>query len=152
MKSFFDWTYWLSLPERYFFYDDATYAIGHRNVCATKRYHIFQKQSSRGFLRKEYSENMHQIYRRTPMPKCDFNKVACNFIEIALRHGCSPVNLLHIFRTPFYKNSYEGLLLILVWQLLCRWYGFSWNKTNVKKGHFYFLVCIYQTQQSLKKR
>ena len=26
------------------------------------------------------------------MPKCDFN----NFIEIALRHECSPVNLLHI--------------------------------------------------------
>ena len=25
------------------------------------------------------------------MPNCDFN-----FIEITLRHGCSPVNLLHI--------------------------------------------------------
>ena len=24
----------------------------------------------------------------------------CNFIEIALRHECSPVNLLHNFRTP----------------------------------------------------
>ena len=24
-----------------------------------------------------------------------------NFIEITLRHGCSPVYLLHIFRTPF---------------------------------------------------
>ena len=35
------------------------------------------------------------------MLKCDFNKVACNFIEITLRHGFSPVNLLHIFRTPF---------------------------------------------------
>ena len=29
----------------------------------------------------------------------------CNFIEIALRHGCSPVNLLHIFRTPCPKNT-----------------------------------------------
>ena len=29
-----------------------------------------------------------------------------------LRHGCSPVNLLHIFRTPFRKNNYGGLLLI----------------------------------------
>ena len=35
----------------------------------------------------------------------------CNFIEIALWHGCSPVNLLHIFRTPFLKNSSGGLLL-----------------------------------------
>ena len=25
-------------------------------------------------LRKIYSENMQQITRRTPMPKCDFNK------------------------------------------------------------------------------
>ena len=24
---------------------------------------------------QRYSENMHPIYRRTPMPKCDFNKV-----------------------------------------------------------------------------
>ena len=28
-----------------------------------------------------------------------------NFIEIILRHGCSPVNLLYIFRTPFPKNT-----------------------------------------------
>ena len=34
-----------------------------------------------------------------------------NFIEITLRHGCSPVNLLHIFRTPFPKNTSGGLLL-----------------------------------------
>ena len=35
-----------------------------------------QKQSSRAVLRKKCSENMQQIYRRIPMPKCDFNKVA----------------------------------------------------------------------------
>ena len=35
----------------------------------------------------------------------------CNFIEITLRHGCSPVNLLHIFKTPFPKDTSEGLLL-----------------------------------------
>ena len=37
----------------------------------------------------------------------------CNFIETALRHGCSPVNLLHIFRTPFPKNTSGWLLLKL---------------------------------------
>ena len=31
--------------------------------------------------------------------------------EITLRQGCSPANLEHIFRTPFYKNNYGGLLL-----------------------------------------
>ena len=56
-----------------------------------------QKQSTRGVLKKKCSKNMQQIFRRTPMPKCDLNK-------IALRHGCSPVNLQHIFRTPFTRN------------------------------------------------
>ena len=33
-----------------------------------------------------------------------------NFIEMTLRHRCSPVNLLHIFGTPFPKNTSGGLL------------------------------------------
>ena len=38
------------------------------------------------------------------MPKCDFNKVA----------GCSPVNLLHIFRTPFRKNTASEWVFVLL--------------------------------------
>ena len=38
-------------------------------------------------------------------------KLQSNFIEITLWHGCSLVNLLHIFRTPFLKNNSGGLLL-----------------------------------------
>ena len=38
-------------------------------------------------------------------------KLLCNFIEIILRHQCSPVNLLHTFRACFYKNTSGGLLL-----------------------------------------
>ena len=45
------------------------------------------------------------------MPKCD-----CIFIEISLRHECSPVNLLYIFRIPFPKDTSEGLLLDFVKQ------------------------------------
>ena len=41
------------------------------------------------------------------MPKCDFNKV-----KITLWHGCSPVNFLHIFGTPFPKNTIRWLLLL----------------------------------------
>ena len=43
------------------------------------------------------------------MWKCGFNKVA---LQIALRLGCSAVNLLHIFRTRFTKNTSGRLLLI----------------------------------------
>ena len=35
-----------------------------------------QKQPPRGVPRKMCSENIQQMYRRTPIPKCDFNKVA----------------------------------------------------------------------------
>ena len=45
------------------------------------------------------------------MPKCEFSKVQRNFIEISLRHGCSPVNLRLIFRTFLTKNTSGRLLL-----------------------------------------
>ena len=41
-------------------------------------------------------------------------KLLCNFIEIILRHGCSPVKMMHIFRTPFLRNTSWWLLLSLV--------------------------------------
>ena len=37
---------------------------------------IKQKHLSRDVPRKNFSKNMQQIYRRTPMPKSDFSKVA----------------------------------------------------------------------------
>ena len=72
------------------------------------------KQSFEGVLRKRCSETAHQTYKNKPMPKCGFKKVAkqSNFTETTLRHGCSPVNLLHIFRTLFPENTSGGLLLI----------------------------------------
>ena len=92
-------------------------------------YHkICTEQPSRGVLRKSCSENMQQIYRRTPMPKCDFNKVS-NFIEIALPHGCSPVNLLHVFRRAFSRNTSGRPFLLL--------------------GHHFFLLFV--TNQSSRK-
>ena len=39
-------------------------------------------------------------------------KLQSNFIEIALQHGCSPVNLLYIFRIPSLKNTSGQLLFI----------------------------------------
>ena len=92
------------------FYDLDAYV----EPCQTSAMELFcenQKQPFRGVLEKWCSENIQQIYIRTPMPKCDFNKCNCNFIEIALWDGCSPVNLLHNFRTPFRKNTSGWLLL-----------------------------------------
>ena len=64
---------------------------------------IQQKNSSIGVPRKSWSEKILQIYRRAPMQKCDFNKNT-------LRHRCSHVNLVHIFRTPSAKLPLEVYL------------------------------------------
>ena len=40
-------------------------------------------------------------------------KLLCNFIEITVQHGCSPVNLLRVFRIPFLKNTTGWLPLEL---------------------------------------
>ena len=40
-------------------------------------------------------------------------KLFRNFIEITICNGCYPVNLLHIFRTPFSKNISGGYFYIL---------------------------------------
>ena len=38
-------------------------------------------------------------------------KLLSNFIEVAIQHECSPVNLLLIFKTTFLKNTSGWLLL-----------------------------------------
>ena len=63
-----------------------------------------EKYPSRGVFKKRCSENMLQIYRRTSMPKCYFNKVT----EIILRHGCSPVNLQQISEHVFLRTPPEN--------------------------------------------
>ena len=45
----------------------------------------------------------------------------CKFIETAVWHECSPVNLSHIFQNPFFQNTFEGLLL----QCIRTWYIWS---------------------------
>ena len=58
----------------------------------------------------------------------------CSFIEITLRHGCSPVNLQHIFRTAFPKNTSERLLLYQSIQIFPR------NVSCVCKKNLKFLI------------
>ena len=68
------------------------------------------------------------------MPKSDFNKVA-----VTLRHGCSPVNLLHIFRTPFTKNTSKRLLLhLLKTALLYRKDHLRGHSSNVCTNNKFF--------------
>ena len=79
-----------------------------------EHYHNYmwlQKQTLRGVLRKRCSENMQQVYRKTPMPKCNFNKVAkatllkLHFgMGVLLKIGC-------IFSEPlFLRTPLKGCL------------------------------------------
>ena len=59
-------------------------------------------------------DNMLQIYRKTPIPQCDFNKDAKQFYWSRTSAWVfSPVNLQHIFRTLFPKIISGALLLVV---------------------------------------
>ena len=70
-------------------------------------------QSPIGVLRKMCSENTQHIYRENTQHIYRTTPIFGNFIATTLRHGCSPVTLLHIFRTPFPKITFGELMLIL---------------------------------------
>ena len=63
------------------------------------------------FLRKGVLKICNKFTTEHPCWSLVSIKLQRNFIEIALRHGCSPVNLLHIFGTPFPRNTSGWLLL-----------------------------------------
>ena len=85
---------------------------------------LFQKHPSRGVLKKRYSENTQQIYRRTPMPKCDFNKgakqpflnhtFAWMFSCIFSEHLVIIIHMEHlnIFPTSWYEELQKWILSI----------------------------------------
>ena len=73
------------------------------------------------------------------------------FIEITTLHRCSPVNLLHIFRTPFLKNTTGRQLLLGQTNVSCHYMGgyyqeflkypveifIFWTYNLFSKEHFY---------------
>ena len=65
---------------------------------------IVQRQPSRGVLGEGVLKICSKFTGEHPCRKVISIKLLCNFIKITLRHGCSPVNLLLIFRTLFLKN------------------------------------------------
>ena len=78
------------------------------------------------FLGKGVLKIYSKITAEHPFQKVFSIELLCNFIEITLRHGCSPVNWLHIFRTPYYRNISGGLPL----EIYCKGY---------KKYDYYFM-------------
>ena len=94
------------------------------------------KQPSRSFLRQR-----------------DALKTSSKFIEHpyhALWHGCSPLNLLHIFRALIPENTSEGLLLVLPisgmnYPLIygIKIFSFTSLPYLIWNVYIYIYVCIY---------
>ena len=72
---------------------------------------VEQKQSFRRVLIKGVLKICSKFTGQHPCRNVIPIKFLCNVIEITLRHGCSPVNLVHIFITPP-KIISGGLLLV----------------------------------------
>ena len=62
------------------------------------------KQTSRGVLIKRFLKKCSKLTGEHPCRSVISVKLQSNFSEIMLQHGCSPVNLLYIFITPFLKK------------------------------------------------
>ena len=69
-----------------------------------------QKQPPRGVPRKGVLKICSKFTGEHPCRSVISIKLLCNFIEITLRHRFSPLNLLHIFRTRFSRNTSGWLL------------------------------------------
>ena len=72
----------------------------------------FRSSRPEVFLRKGVLKICSKFAEEHPSRSVISIKLQSNFIKITLRHGISPVYLLHIFGTPFPKNTPGRLLLI----------------------------------------
>ena len=64
---------------------------------------INRSSPSQVFFQKSALKIYSEFTREHPCQSVISIKLQSNFIEITLRHGCSPVNLLHILRTSFLR-------------------------------------------------
>ena len=106
---------------------DATVIVSckFRDICS-------HKQPSRGVLLQRCSENMHQIYRKTPMGKCNFNKVAKQATLLISHFGMGVllwiccIFLEHLFlKTPLVGYLFSSLLGMLTRRKFSSWHAFN---------------------------
>ena len=93
-----------------------SYLTQHHLLAPTSTSRSYQSRSSHSavFLRKGVLKVCSKFTGEHPCQSVISIKLLWNFIEITLWHGCSPVNLLHIFRTRFLKNTSGWLLLTFI--------------------------------------
>ena len=109
------------------------------------------------FLRKGVLNICSKFTGKHPCQSVISIKLLCNFIEITLRHGCSTVNLLHIFRSPFPRNTSGWLLLEnldLSTKICCstnRWIVFLGLDNRAKLATHSFLEFSWKKESLVNK-
>ena len=110
------------------------------NFCYLKLF-AFRSSHPEVFLREGVLEICSKFTREHPCRSVVSITLLCNLIEITLRHGCSPVNLLHIFRTPFPRNTSGWLLLRILHPLYhSKIIGHIFKNKQINKR-----VCIHES-------
>ena len=106
------------------------------------------------FLRKGVLKICSKFRGEHPCRSAISVKLQRNFTEIGLRHGCSPVRLLHILRTPFPRNTSGWLLLFIVkmviiyisrWKILRSLHIILWN---LSMAHIPLWLNVWQAEWS----
>ena len=79
-----------------------------------KLHNHIQKQPSRYVLSKRCYENMQQIYRRTPMLKCDFRKSCSEYMQQIYRRMPTPKCVFKKVAKQLHWNRTSA------WELFCK--------------------------------
>ena len=103
-----------------FFINFAMKSLWYKKERLSKPYRIFchneTLKNNDPWKVREVSKFSTKCFTEAALQRCSYkinatSKATSNLIEITLWYGCSTVNLLHIFRIPFPKNTSGGLAL-----------------------------------------
>ena len=123
-----------------------TFFLGHLELI----FSYIRSSHSELFLGKGVLKISNKFTGEHPCRSAISIKLQSNFIEIALRHGCSPENLLHIFKHLFLRTPLDGPICCLKFQ---RMNTHEWIKLLINQMKtqiiYWGLCCIEYNKEKL---
>ena len=120
------------------------------------KYCKYHEQPTRGVFLKSCSKNMQQIYSRTLMPKCDFNKIVK---QLYWNHTSAWV--LYCKFAAYFQDTFSTPLVGCFWSMFCTWQyicysypsskAFLQTRRTSKIKHFGRMFAAESRKQFLQK-
>ena len=88
---------------------------------------------------RKYAANLQEKH---PYRSAISIKLLCNFIKITLRHGCSPLNLLHIFRTQLFRTPLVGCFCTFMYWIKLK---LQWRFCSTQCWTLWWFMLFYNT-------